>query len=68
MEGYWICSQCQAPTTQPATHLLCPGCEDKTKDLEKKLGQARGALKRLKKIAYPRPEATDIIDKVLKRL
>jgi uncharacterized Zn finger protein (UPF0148 family) len=68
MDGYWICSECQAPTTKPTTHLLCPECEDTVKDLEKKVTAAVSGLKRIKKIAYPRPEVTDIIDKLLKRL
>lgn len=68
MDGYWVCSRCQAPTTKPTTHLLCPKCEDMVKDLEEKVTAAVNGLKRIKKIAYPRPEVTDIIDKLLKRL
>ncbi len=68
MDGYWVCSKCQAPTTQPTTHLLCPGCDKLAKSLEKKVKAAVAGLKRIKKIAFPRPEVADMIDKLLKRL
>jgi uncharacterized Zn finger protein (UPF0148 family) len=68
MDGYWVCSGCQAPTTKPTTHLFCPDCDKIVKSLEKKVKAAVAGLKRIKKIAYPRPEATDMIDKLLKIL
>ncbi len=68
MDGYWICSKCQVPTTNPTTHLFCPDCEKTVKDLERKLEIAINGLKRVKKIAFPRPKVTDMIDRYLKRL
>lgn len=68
MDGLWFCEECESPTSSPKTRRLCAECDKEVKSLGWKLGQAKGALKRIKKIAYPRPEVTDIIDKVLKRL
>lgn len=68
MDGFWYCTGCGNPTQDPRSHTLCESCDKDVKSLKWKLGQARGALKRLKKIAYPRPLVTDIIDKVLKKL
>lgn len=68
MDGYWVCSKCLTPTAEPTTHLHCPDCEDKVKDLEKKLKIAVNGLKRVRKIAFPRPKVTDMINRYLKRL
>ena len=68
MEGFWYCDKCGDPTGDPHTSTLCWKCDKIAKSLEKKVKAAVAGLKRIKKIAYPRPQVTDMIDKLLKRL
>ena len=68
MDGFWYCTSCGDPTQDPHSHTLCEKCDNVVKSLEKKVKAAVAGLKRIKKIAYPRPDATDMIDKLLKRL
>lgn len=68
MDGFWYCNRCGDATQDPHSHTFCEKCDKVVKSLEKKVKAAVAGLKRIKKIAYPRPEATDMIDKLLKRL
>lgn len=68
MDGFWYCNRCGNATQDPHSHTFCGKCDKVVKSLEKKVKAAVAGLKRIKKIAFPRPEVTDMIDKLLKRL
>lgn len=68
MDGLWYCDKCGEVTGDPYNYRFCSVCDNVVKDLEKKLEIAINGLKRVKRIAFPRPKVTDMIDRYLKRL